>query len=212
MLSDAYTARPEDGDPDWVRRTSPERLETMLADLTGFVWTREADDDQDDADPESDPPRTAPVPLLTTEEDAFKVIFGGINGVSVTGRSTSLNAPVVTVQRKLAALAAHHVVTTDLALPDGQRTLLAGVTGEEDPAVDEAAIRAALAAIARRLYGERWAADGPEIDNWFRLYRNLHGDDTQAGTGSNQVPGTPGERAWRGTLVAMLRSPRILIY
>jgi hypothetical protein len=35
---------------------------------------------------------------------------------------------------------------------------------------------------------------------------------TQGGTGTNQVPGTQAERAWRGTLVAMLRSPRILIY
>jgi hypothetical protein len=152
------------------------------------------------------------VPLLTTEEDAFKIILGGINGVSVTGRSTSLNAPVVTVQRKVAALAADWVVTNDLMVPDAQRKLLAGVTGSEDPATDEAAIRAALAAIGRRLYGERYATDGPEIDNWFLLYRNLYRDMTQAGTGSNQVSGTQGERAWRGTLVAMLRSPRILIY
>ena len=33
---------------------------------------------------------------------------------------------------------------------------------------------------------------------------------TQAGTNSNQVPGTQGERAWRGMLMAMLRSPRIV--
>ena len=212
MLSDAYTQRPENGDPDWVRRTSPERLESALQDLTGFIWTRDPDDDQDDADPASDPPRTAPVPLLTTEEDAFKIILGGINGVSVTGRSTSLNAPVVTVQRKLAGLAADWVVTNDLMTADGQRKLLNGVTGAEDPAVDEAKIRSAISAIARRLYGERWATDSAQVGNWFQLYRNLYRDDTQAGTGSNQVPGTAGERAWRGTLVAMLRSPRILIY
>ena len=212
MLSDAYTERPENSDPDWVRRTTPERLESELQDLTGFLWTRDPEDDEDDADPNSDPPRTALVPLLTTEEDAFKIILGGINGVSVTGRSTSLNAPVVTVQRKVAALAADWVVTNDLMVPDAQRKLLAGVTGSEDPATDEAAIRAALAAIGRRLYGERYATDAPEIDNWFMLYRNLYRDTTQAGTGSNQVSGTQGERAWRGTLVAMLRSPRILIY
>jgi hypothetical protein len=212
MLSDAYMQRPDDSDPDWVRRTTPERLETALQDLTGFVWTRPPQDDQDDADPNSDPPRTAPVPLLTTEEDAFKIIMGGINGVSVTGRSTSLNAPVVTVQRKVASLAADFVLTNDLLLPDGQRKLLNGVTGAENPATDEAAIRAALAAIARRLYAERYTTDSPEISNWFQLYRNLYRDTTQAGTGGNQVPGTQGERAWRGTLVAMLRSPRILIY
>lgn len=212
MLSDAYTQRPENSDPDWVRRTSPERLETELLDLTGFIWTRPPQDDEDDSDPNSDPPRTAPVPLLTTEENAFKIILGGIDGTSVTGRSTSLNASVVTVQRKVAALAAGYVVTNDLMVPDAQRKLLVGVTGTEDPAADEAAIRTALAAIGRRLYGERYAIDAPEVDNWFTLYRNLYRDGTQAGTNGNQVPGTQGERAWRGTLDAMLRSPRILIY
>jgi len=212
MLSDAYMQRPDDGDPDWIRRVTPERLETALQDLTGFLWTRAPQDDEDDADPNSDPPRTEPVPLLTTEEDAFKIILGGINGVSVTGRSTSLNAPVVTVQRKVATLAADFVVTNDLALPDGTRKLLDGVTGMEDPATDEAAIRGVLSRVARRLYGEHWAPDSPEVSNWMLLYKNLYRDTTQAGTGSNQVPGTQSERAWRGTLVAMLRSPRILIY
>jgi hypothetical protein len=212
MMSDAYTQRPNNDDADWVRRASPERLETMLADLTGFTWTRDPQDDEDDADPTSDPPRTAPVPLLTTEENAFKIIFGGINGVSVTGRSTGLNAPVVTVQRKLAALAAEFVLENDLALPDGQRKLLNGVTGDDDPATAEAAIRATIASIARRFYGETWASDSPEVNNWFRLYRNLYGDETQAGENSGQVPGSQGQRAWRGTLIAMLRSPRIVIY
>ncbi|MGH7895747.1 MAG: hypothetical protein ACREQL_13830 [Candidatus Binatia bacterium] len=212
MLSDAYTERPENDDPDWIRRTSPERLETLIQDLTGFLWTRAPQNDEDDADPASDPPRTAVVPLLTTEENAFKIILGSINGVSVTGRSASLNASVVTVQRKVAALAADYVLATDLLLPDGQRKLLNGVTGTEDPATSEAGIRAAIAAIGRRLYGERYATDAPDVDNWFQLYRNLYGDKTQAGTGSNQVPGTQGDRAWRGVLVAMLRSPRILIY
>ena len=152
------------------------------------------------------------MPLLTTEEDAFKIIMGGINGVSVTGRATSLNASVVTVQRKVAALAADFVMTNDLALPDGARKLMNGVGGEEDPAVSEATIRAAISQIARRLYGEHFAPDSDAVDTWFQLYRNLYADKTQAGMGSNQVPGTQGQRAWRGTLVAMLRSPRILIY
>jgi hypothetical protein len=208
LLSDAYTQRPLVHDERWVRRASPERLERLFADLTRFVWTRDPDDDQDDADPESDPPRTEPVPLLTSEEDGYRIILGSINGVTVTGRSHSLNAPVVIVHRKLAALAADHVVATDLTTPVGQRTLLATVGGDEDPAVHEAALRAHLVRIARRLYGIRYGEQSPEIDNWFQLYANLHRDRTQA----SSAPGTPGERAWRGVLVAMLRSPRLLIY
>jgi hypothetical protein len=212
MLSDAYRTRPVTDDPDWVRRVSPERLELVMKDLTGFVWTRDPENDEDDNDPNSDPPRTEPVPLLTTEEDGFRVILGSINGTSVSGRSYSLNASIVMVQRKLAALAADHVVATDLPLSDDQRKLLHGVTGSEDPSVDEAALRAALARLVRRLYGQNVAATSPQVDGWLRLYRLLWEDRTQGGTNSGQVPGTQGERAWRGVLVAMLRSPRLLLY
>jgi hypothetical protein len=212
MLSDAYRGMPQDNNPDWVRRVSPERMETLMADLTGFTWTREPDDDQDDLNPESDPPRMAPVPLLTSEERGFRIILGGINGVSVSGRSTSLNASVVNVQRKVAALAADRVVRTDLSVPDDQRHLLAGVNGGEDPEVDEAAIRGHIVRLMRRLYGRRVTADSPQVDIWYQLYASLHGDTTQGGTNQGTVPGVAGQRAWRGLLTAMLRSPKIVLY
>jgi hypothetical protein len=211
LLSDAYRGRPVDNNPDWVRRVSPERLELVVKDLTGFVWTRDPDNDQDDMDPNADPPRVEPVPLLTTEEDGFKLILGGINGVSVSGRSYGLNASVANVQRKVAALAADSVLLTDLATPDGQRRLLNGVTGTESPA-DEVALRNHIARISRRLFGQSTAPNSPQVDIWVDLYRALYNDTTQGGTGNGQVPGTPSERAWRGLLTAMLRSPNILLY
>lgn len=212
MASDVYRMRPESDGAANVRRTSPELLESVYKDLTGFVWTRQADNDQGDGDMNSDPPRTEPVPLLTTEERGFKVILGGINGTSVSARSYSLNASVAMVQRKVAALAADFVVRSDLAAADLDRKLLHGVTGTEDPSIDEAAVRAAITRIARRLYGERYAPDSQQVDVWFRLFEALYADRTMAGTGQNQVPGTQSERAWRGLLVAMLRSPRLLLY
>ena len=87
-----------------------------------------------------------------------------------------------------------------------------GERGDEDPEADEADLRAHITALARRLYGTRHAETAPEVDNWLRLYANLYGDRTQGGDGEGQVPGAAGERAWRGLLVAMLRSPRLLIY
>ena len=116
------------------------------------------------------------------------------------------------VQRKLAALAADHVVQTDLGLPDDQRKLLAGVTGAESPTADAAVLRGHIARLVRRFFGERVAPDAAQVDNWLQLYRALYADTTQGGTGGNQVPGPAGERAWRGMLTAMLRSPRILLY
>jgi Protein of unknown function (DUF1549) len=211
MLSDVYTSRPTNGDPDWVRRVSPERFELLIKDLTGFVWTRDPDDDQDDADPASDPPRTEPVSLLTNEERGFKIIFGGINGVSVSGRSTALNASVVNVHRKVAALAADYLVLHDMATPDGYRKLLDGVNMTESPA-DEALMRAFIARIDRRIYGRSLDPSSSEVTVWFDLFKNLYNDSSQGGTGSGQVPGSQSERAWRGMLTAMLRSPKILLY
>jgi hypothetical protein len=197
LLADVYRTRPTAADPAWVRRVSPERLETLFEDLTGFVWTRTVDD-----------PAVAPIPRLTSEDRGFKIILGGVNGVSVTRRAHSLNASVALVHRKVAALAASHVVDTEFGMPDGERRLLAGVRGDENPAVDAAPLRAHIARLARRFYGERWAPDGPQVDVWFTLYDQLYRDRTQA----SLVPGTAGVRAWRGMLAAMLRSPRILLY
>jgi hypothetical protein len=213
MLSPVYRGRPQNDDPDWVRRVSPERFERVVADLTGFTWTREPQNEQDPNQPGADPPRTTPIPRLTSEfRGGFRIILGGINGVSVSGRSYGLNASVAVVQRKVAALAADHVLRTDLSRPDAERKLLAGVSGEEDPIADEAAIRDVIVRLSRRLYGQRLAPDAPQVNGWHDLYRALHADRTQGGTGSGQVPGTQGERAWRGLLTAMLRSPRILLY
>ncbi|HLK10326.1 MAG TPA: hypothetical protein VKW76_03000 [Candidatus Binatia bacterium] len=216
MLSDVYTKRPDPPNADWVRRVSPERFETLMQDLTGFLWARPPQNDNNN--PNGDPNRTDPVPLLTTEGDpdngtgGFKIILGGLNGVNVSARSYSLNASVAMVQRKVAALAADYVVTNDLAFPDGQRKLLNGVTGTEAPATDEPAIRAAIAQISRRLTGEHLATNAPQVDVWFALFKALYADRSQSGTNSNQVPGTQSERAWRGLLTAMLRSPQLLLY
>lgn len=213
MLSPVYTEQPTDGDPAWVRRPSPERLETLLADVTGFTWTRRAQDDENDADPNSDPPRDAPVPLLTTSTDGgYAIILGGIDGETVTARSHGLNASVLMLQRKLASLAAEWVMANDLALPDGSRKLLNGVVGDEQLPEDDAAVRAAIAGMARRLYGVQWAADDAQIDPLVTLYGRLWSDRSNAGDGYGAVPGTRAERAWRGVLVAMLRSPRLLLY
>jgi hypothetical protein len=212
MLSDVYKGRPTDNDAAWVRRTSPERMELAVQDLTGFIWTRPPEDNEDNNDPNSDPPRTAPVPLLTTEKEGFNIILGGIDGVSVSARSYSLNASVAMVQRKVAALAADSVLRNDLALPDGQRLLLNGVTGTENPTTDEAALRTRIAGLERRFYGRKVGTSSPVVDTWVMLYRNLYNDTTQGGTGRNQVPGTPAQRAWRGLLTAMLRSPRMMLY
>jgi hypothetical protein len=104
------------------------------------------------------------------------------------------------------------VVLTDLSVPDDQRRLLTGVNGGEDPVVDEAALRGHIVRLMRRLYGRRVTSDSPQVNIWYNLYASLYADETQGGTNSGTVPGNAGERAWRGMLTAMLRSPKIVLY
>jgi hypothetical protein len=116
------------------------------------------------------------------------------------------------VARKVATVAGNATVEQDLSLPDGQRKLLRGVRGDENPADDEEAIRGHLSRIARRLYGNHHPADGPYVDVWWNLFQSLYQDGTQSGEEEDDVAGTRSERAWRGVLIAMLRSPKLLIY
>jgi len=66
--------------------------------------------------------------------------------------------------------------------------------------------------LSRRFYGDKLGASDARVTVWFNLFRALYDDRTQGGTGTNQVPGTQSERAWRGLLTAMLRSPKIVLY
>jgi hypothetical protein len=197
MMSRVYSRKPANDDAEWVRRVNPERLEKLIADVAGFTWTREAEAEG-----------VGPIPRLTSDDDGFKIILGGINGTSVTARNYAINASVALVHRKVAALAAADLLENDLARPDGQRKLLNGVRGDEDPVLDEPGIRTAIAGIARRLYSERLTPDSPSVDTWFVLYELLHRDRSDL----DEVPGSRAERAWRGLLAGMLRSPKILLY
>src|SRR5262249_17270205 len=108
---------------------------------------------------------------------------------------------------------ADYVVTNDLAQADpNQRKLLAGVSGVEDPIADQAVLRTTIVRLVRRLYGQKVDAGSAEGTSWLQLYQALWLDMTQSDTHGGQVPGRGGERAGRGLLTAMLRSPRILLY
>ena len=71
-----------------------------------------------------------------------------------------------------AALAAAFVVEHDSTVPLAQRTLFteAAVT-----ATDPSVIRAQIAALHARIYGELVAADSPEVEETYQLYAEAFG-------------------------------------
>lgn len=174
-----------------VQKLRPAQLSRMIRDTTGFVWTtpntsklRNLDYGQPD--------------LLDSDLLGFRVLAGGIDGYYVTTPVHTTTTTSSLVTKSLASSAADFVVEHDATAAAGARTLFVkAATG----ATDEAQIRAQLAYLHARLYGELVDAASPEVDETFALF-------TAAKTAANNNQ----RRAWKLTLVGMLTDVRALTY
>ncbi len=171
-------------------KVRPEQLTRMIEDLTGFDWSVTS-------------PRTlrgipyGTANLLDSDFIGYRVLFGGIDSYFVTDPVHTMNATSSLVGKKLSALAAEFVVEHDRTAPLAQRTLFteAAVT-----ATDPSVIRAQVAHLHARIYGELVATDSPEVDETYALYE-------EAFAASNDRA-----RAWEMTLIGMLSDFRSLFY
>lgn len=171
-------------------KARPEQFGRMLRDLTGFDWET------------TTTLRLRGIPygtanLLESDFIGFRVLAGGIDSYFVTDPVHTMNATSSLVAKTAAASAADFVVEHDLTAPLAGRTLFkeAAVT-----ATDPARIRAQLALLHARIYGELVGADSPEVDETYALYED-------AFTTTNDRA-----RAWKLTLVGMLSDFRSLFY
>jgi hypothetical protein len=171
-------------------KVRPEQLQRMLRDLTGFNWSTTTT-----ANLRGIPYGQAN--LLESDFIGFRVLAGGIDSYFVTEYVHTMNATSSLVAKSAAAAASDFVVEHDLAAAAAERTLFtkAAVTATEPPA-----IRAQLAHLHARIYGELVAPDSPEIDETLALY-----DDAFAATNNRA-------RAWKLTLIGMLSDFRSLFY
>ena len=99
----------------------------------------------------------------------------------------------------LAAQAASKVATEDLSEPDPTRRRLLQALPAGAPA-GEVGVRAQLAELNLRLYGERVAADSAAVDEMWELFASL------------QAGGADVERSWALTLTALFQDFRIAHY
>jgi hypothetical protein len=168
----------------------PEQLHRMLRDLTGFGWSVNSTTNL----------RGMPygqANLLESDYIGFRVLAGGIDGYFVTQPVHTMNATSSLVAKSAASSAADFVVDHDLAAAAAERTLFVEAAVN---ATDPDRIRAQLAYLHARIYGELVAPDSPEVDETFTLYT-----DAFAETGNRA-------RAWKLTLVGMLSDFRSLFY
>jgi hypothetical protein len=195
MLSDEFRVS-HDKDAERAETTvgalklRPEQLHRMIRDLTGFTWSTNSGSNL----------RGIPygnANLLESDFIGFRVLAGGIDSYFVTDYVHTMNATSSLVAKAAAAAAADFVVEHDLTAAAADRTLFV----EADVnATDPAKIRAQIAHLHARIYGELVAPDSPEVDETMALY-----DDAFAASNNRA-------RAWKLTLIGMLSNFRALFY
>ncbi|HEY5936367.1 MAG TPA: DUF1585 domain-containing protein [Kofleriaceae bacterium] len=170
-------------------RVRPEQLDTMLQDLAGFTWSTTTGDLMTGTP-------YGGANLLRSDFLGFRAIAGGIDSYYVTEPTHTTNTMASLVQRVVAAAAAHVVVDADLAVGATPR-LLTQVTAMTR---DEPTLRAQIAALHARIYGQLEAVDAEAVGETYQLFASV-----LASTGDVR-------HAWKTTLTAMLGDLRVAYY
>lgn len=177
-----------------VRLLSPEQLERKIAAIFGKRWGR--------------------------LNDAFKVLYGGIDSITVTERNADPSGAMGAIQRLMANDVSCYHVARDFRLEPSQRLLFPQIEPDVVPG-EEAAnqkIRQTIVALHQRLLGQDHAPDHPEIERTFQLFAGIITDAKAQGRfearetyfcGGREAFKTDDphytHRAWRGVLTYLLR-------
>ena len=174
-----------------MKKARPEQLGRMFRELTGFTWETYA----------TTRLRGGPVGRVDLMQDdtvGWKVLAGGIDSFYVVSPSHSFNATYSLVLRALAAAAAGFVVESDFDQADPAARKL--FTRIELATTDEASVRAQLADLYVRLYGDFSPPGSEAIGEAHALYRS-----------TLERTGEPAH-AWKTTLTALFQDLRIATF
>ncbi|MCC6623616.1 MAG: DUF1592 domain-containing protein [Deltaproteobacteria bacterium] len=139
--------------------------------------------------------------LLATDLTGLRTLAGGGDGRSGSEPAALPTATMSLVWERTAEAAARFAVSSPAAPPEARALfeLAVAAAPDGDAAFDDPAFRAQAAALHRRLFGTRVAADGPEVRATLALWDRL-----------NQIDGP--EDAWAGVLTALFRDPSLALY
>jgi hypothetical protein len=193
VLSDAFRTSHSTSDADaealvGYKKARPAQLDRLFRDLAGLRW-------------QTDIPGTRGgiINLTTSHFYGFRVLGGGIDSYYVQKPVHTVNTTASLFLQALAVQAASRVVTKDLAEADPtQRRLLRALP--EGAPTGEAGVRAQLAQLNLRLYGERVEPNSEAVDEMWQLFSSL------------QAGGADAERSWALTLTALFQDFRIAHY
>lgn len=176
VLSEAFAEAPP-------RSVRPEELARTVEALTGYRWEADLG------------PRLGTVGLATDAEHGMRGLLGGTDGWDLLDPTRTSTASQALALEWLAREAAHHVVTTELALPRSQRSLF---TVADPGPTDDALARAQLVHLHDALLQWSLPDDAPAIDDALALLRTLEA-------------ATDPVTAWEGVVAALLQHDRMVI-
>ncbi len=141
----------------FAKLLTPEQLNRKFEGTTGSRWARRWDSEEPD--------------LL----GRYRLFYGGIDSAGITKRATELNTLMGTVPQRLAYEMACPLVVGELSKPPRDRALFLFVEADDVPedAAAAVAIRTNIAWLHQWLLGEFLAEDDPEIDETYRLFREV---------------------------------------
>lgn len=191
--------RAELDDVGLTRLLSPEQMERKLNAIFGKRWGR--------------------------LEDSMKVLYGGIDSITVTERNADPSGAMGAIQRLLANDVACYHVARDFRREAAERLLFPRIEPTDLPGDDAAnlKIKQAIVDLHQRLLGHERAVDHPEIERTFQLFTGVLADVKAQGRFEPRESYFCGGReefrmedphysirAWRGVVTYLLRQHEFL--
>ena len=135
-----------------VRLITPEQMERKLNAIFGKPWGR--------------------------LEEAYKILYGGIDSITVTERNADPSGAMGAIQRIMANDVACSNVGLDFHRPIAERRLFSGIEPSVVPGdeLSDAKIRETIVQLQEKILGQRLAMNHPEVDRVFELFCGILSD------------------------------------
>ena len=135
-----------------VRLVTPEQMERKLEAIFGKRWGR--------------------------LEESYKILYGGIDSITVTERNADPSGAMGAIQRIMANDVACLNVGRDFHRPAAERILFAGIEASVVPgdAESDRKIRETIVSLHDKLLGQQRPLDHPEIERTFQLFSGIIAD------------------------------------
>lgn len=134
------------------RLLTPEQLDRKISAVTGgYQWR-------------------SPAGRSLLQSTTYLLLYGGIDSLDITERTTSPTGMIAAIQDRLAYQISCDVTAADFAKAKPSRTLFPNVTISDTPDLSAAAIRGNIVYLHKHVLGEELAVEDADITRTFNLF------------------------------------------